>query len=146
MKSRAQSALEYLMTYGWALIVIVIAVGVLVALGVFNLGGTTSTCTGLPSQFVYDGHAYKSTGSFSLRLQNGLSKPISVDFMAIKGQISAPSATIAAGSKGTVTATGLTTGAGPAGQAYSLDVNVGYDETDGLSDRNMFLKCTGKYE
>ncbi len=35
-KGRAQSAMEYLMTYGWAILVIAVVLGVLFELGVFN--------------------------------------------------------------------------------------------------------------
>jgi hypothetical protein len=38
MGHKGQSALDFLMTYGWALLLIVLAVGALFALGVFNTG------------------------------------------------------------------------------------------------------------
>jgi len=39
--ARAQSAMEYLMTYGWAILIIAVVLGALFALGVFN-GATLS--------------------------------------------------------------------------------------------------------
>ena len=43
---RGQAAMEFLMTYGWAILAAVIAIGVLAAFGVFNPGGTLPTvCT-----------------------------------------------------------------------------------------------------
>ena len=48
-KTKAQSAMEYLMTYGWAILVIAIIVSLLFALGVFNgLFGTPNLCTPQP--------------------------------------------------------------------------------------------------
>tara|TARA_Y100000310_G_C20446176_1_gene698513 strand:+ start:139 stop:594 length:456 start_codon:yes stop_codon:yes gene_type:complete len=49
MDKRGQSALEYLMTYGWALIVIAIVIGVLIYVTSTGTGGVTcqSTSTGL---------------------------------------------------------------------------------------------------
>ena len=41
---RAQSAMEYLMTYGWAILVVLIALGALFYLGVFS-PTTPATCT-----------------------------------------------------------------------------------------------------
>ncbi|MGC8662613.1 MAG: hypothetical protein ACP5RT_02395, partial [Candidatus Micrarchaeia archaeon] len=35
-KARAQSAMEYLMTYGWAILIIAVVLGALFQLGVFN--------------------------------------------------------------------------------------------------------------
>ena len=46
---RSQSALEYMMTYGWAILIIVIVAGVLYSFGVFNPSSSTSaTVTGFP--------------------------------------------------------------------------------------------------
>jgi hypothetical protein len=42
---KGQTAMEYLMTYGWAILIIMIVVVVLFYLGVFNLGSTISQCT-----------------------------------------------------------------------------------------------------
>ena len=39
---KSQAALEFLMTYGWAILVVLIAVAALYALGVFSGGGGTS--------------------------------------------------------------------------------------------------------
>ena len=49
MDKRGQSALEYLMTYGWALIVIAIVIGVLIYVTSSSTGGVTcqSTSTAL---------------------------------------------------------------------------------------------------
>jgi hypothetical protein len=40
---RAQSAMEYLMTYGWAILIIAVVISVLFALGVFNTGSSITT-------------------------------------------------------------------------------------------------------
>jgi hypothetical protein len=36
VSSKAQSAMEYLMTYGWAILVIAVVLGVLYSLGIFS--------------------------------------------------------------------------------------------------------------
>jgi hypothetical protein len=43
---RGQGAMEYLMTYGWAILVVMIVGIVMWQLGIFNMGGTTVTATG----------------------------------------------------------------------------------------------------
>ena len=40
---RGQGAMEYLMTYGWAILVVMIVGIVMWQLGIFNMGGTTVT-------------------------------------------------------------------------------------------------------
>jgi len=49
MNKKAQSAMEYLMTYGWAILVVLIALGALFYLGVFS-PKTPSTCS-VPAPF-----------------------------------------------------------------------------------------------
>jgi hypothetical protein len=47
--SRAQSAMEYLMTYGWAILIIAVVLAVLFSLNVFNAGASLGTaCIGQP--------------------------------------------------------------------------------------------------
>ena len=40
--SKGQAAMEFLMTYGWAILIVIIAIGALYALGVFSGGGGTN--------------------------------------------------------------------------------------------------------
>ena len=45
-RRKSQSAMEYLMTYGWAIVAIAVVIGVLYSLGVFRLGTSGGTgCT-----------------------------------------------------------------------------------------------------
>ena len=43
MVKRAQSALEYMMTYGWAILIIVIVAAVLYSMGIFNPSSSVTT-------------------------------------------------------------------------------------------------------
>ena len=43
--AKAQSALEYMMTYGWAILIIVIVAVVLYSMGIFNSSSTTTRVT-----------------------------------------------------------------------------------------------------
>lgn len=67
MKNKAQAAMEYLMTYGWAILIIVVVVAALYAMGVFRTG-TTVACSNpcFGSQFSYVDH-----NSTHLILRNG---------------------------------------------------------------------------
>lgn len=47
---KAQSAMEYLMTYGWAIVIIAVVLGALYTLGVFNAGGASgNSCIAVPN-------------------------------------------------------------------------------------------------
>ena len=48
MQKRGQAAMEFLMTYGWALIIIVIAIAALFFLGVFTTSSTSACTLGAP--------------------------------------------------------------------------------------------------
>lgn len=67
LNSKGQSALEYLMTYGWALVVIVIVVAALFAFGVFN---TPANCTQFGGRLLLKDYSITSTG-ITLAIQNG---------------------------------------------------------------------------
>jgi len=61
MNKKAQSAMEYLMTYGWAILVVLIALGALFYLGVFS-PKTPNSCVGVAPISCTD---VKATGSAS---------------------------------------------------------------------------------
>ncbi len=55
----AQSAMEFFMTYGWAILILVIVIAALFELGVFNHGFAASTCIPIPG-FVCKNPVYSS--------------------------------------------------------------------------------------
>jgi len=68
--TRGQTSLDFLMTYGWALLLIVVVIGALFALGVFNVGSFTGPkATGFAQIGMIDWNVNNS-GSLSLKLQN----------------------------------------------------------------------------
>ncbi|MCK5023128.1 MAG: hypothetical protein KAS04_03070 [Candidatus Aenigmarchaeota archaeon] len=72
MKRKGQSAMEYLMTYGWAILIVIIVAAALYALGVFNpatfTGSTATGFTQLGAPSDWDLAA--GTGTFKLKLAN----------------------------------------------------------------------------
>jgi hypothetical protein len=76
---KAQSAMEYLMTYGWAILIVIIVAAALYALGIFN----PATYTGrVPTGFTTLGTPtdwdVASDGAFSIILNNRLANQITV--------------------------------------------------------------------
>ncbi len=76
---KGQSALEYLMTYGWALVVIVIVIAALFAFGVFN---TPKQCTQTGGQLLIKGFDFNGT-TIQLKIQNG--SPDTVTIIGFSG-------------------------------------------------------------
>jgi hypothetical protein len=55
MRRRAQAAMEYLMTYGWAILIIIVVIAALYAMGVFTIKGGVP-CSPCFSTFAYTDH------------------------------------------------------------------------------------------
>lgn len=72
-KMKAQTAMEYLMTYGWAILIVIIVGAALYALGIFNPATyTQSTATGFQGfQIPAGGWQYVgTTGVLTLQIKN----------------------------------------------------------------------------
>jgi hypothetical protein len=67
MRNKGQTAMEYLMTYGWAILIIIVVVAALYAMGVFSIKGSVS-CSPCFSYFAYVDYG-QSTGT--VRVRNG---------------------------------------------------------------------------
>lgn len=66
-KKRGQAALEFLMTYGWAILSAIIVIGALGSYFYFNQGGSTSIFVGAP---FYGVAASASAGTVNLEIEN----------------------------------------------------------------------------
>ena len=70
--SRAQSAMEYLMTYGWAILIIAVVLAALFSLNVFNAGAQLGTsCIGRPG-FSCSQPTITQSGTLSFILGQGV--------------------------------------------------------------------------
>ena len=66
---KAQSAMEYLMTYGWAILIIAVVLGVLFNIGVFNTGSALGTSCIAYSGFLCSSPIYShATGNVIVTL------------------------------------------------------------------------------
>jgi hypothetical protein len=133
---KAQSAMEYLMTYGWAILIVIIVAAALFALGVFNPATyTQSTATGFTGfQIPSGGWQFTSGGVLTLQLKNMAGANINITsiqatYAGTVGTNATASNAIGPGSAYTeiVTVAGVT----PAtGSSYSVDVVVSYTNLD----------------
>ena len=97
MGRKGQSAMEYLMTYGWAILVIIIVIAVLFYIGVLNPRNVTpSTCTFPPgiscaSYKLIEGSNPLKSGNLELTLGQALGHPISITGLVCTQETGAPS-------------------------------------------------------
>ena len=77
MNKKAQAAMEFLMTYGWAILVVLVAIGALAYFGVLNPGRyLPSSCIVAPGIGCND-HLVSSDGSATIILTNGMGVQLS---------------------------------------------------------------------
>jgi hypothetical protein len=116
---KAQSAVEYLYTYGWALLIISITLGIIIKFNIFNI--CTTTTSGFMGQAI-DVRDWKidNSGELTIVLQNNAGKKITIN--SINGDISA-SGDIEVGDYSTfTTSTGISSG--NEGSCYSEDISI----------------------
>jgi len=68
---RAQSAMEFLMTYGWAILIMLVVIAVLFYVGVLNPRNVTPDSLTLPAGFSAHDYRITSSGRLQLDLGNG---------------------------------------------------------------------------
>lgn len=138
--TRGQAALEYLITYGWAILAIVIIAGVLWYFGVFNPAKWTGDkqCGGFDS-FVCQDFKMNTTGVLTMVLNNKVGAAVTVSTSGCT-----PTA-VAAGANTTCTLTGYP--AGTAGNTYDQQtVTVAFTNTRSGIAHNSTGFVSGKYE
>ncbi len=137
---KGQAALEYLMTYSWALVAIAIVVGVLIFMGILN-APITGTCTGL-EKLAYEDHTIDSNGTFILYLKNGTGMQIAINSISpgedFSGSCTPDSNTVNATKDFNVVCTG--TGIS-AGQAYNGKITIEYSRRQARHTESA--TCTG---
>jgi hypothetical protein len=70
--------MEYLMTYGWAILIIAIALGVLFELGLFNPSSFVSTSCIFPADFSCIFSTMYTNGTLIVNLEQSTSSPINI--------------------------------------------------------------------
>jgi len=100
IRRRGQGAMEYLMTYGWAILVVMVVGIVMWQLGIFNLGGVTSTTsTGFPRVKVQLALVtVNSSGHMKGAFTNGAGGPIKFNHISCSGDyLTSPDGAISVG-------------------------------------------------
>ena len=144
---KAQSATEYLMTYGWAILAIAI-VGALLYTQVFSTKKCAEGANGFPmaggvsvsgNQFTVN-----SAGDIQVKLRNNLDDAITITALNSQTTVTGTPA-IAANSEEVVAgATAITAGA--SGTCYSAEtLTITYTVTDGITGMTSSGTISGRY-
>src|SRR3989338_2260086 len=76
MSKKAQSGLEFMMTYGWAILVVLIAIGALSYFFVFNPNNAAPDTCLMPVGFICRDSSISATNGVLLVVENGLKKSL----------------------------------------------------------------------
>lgn len=131
---KGQSALEYLMTYGWALVVIVIVIAALFLFGVFS---TPKNCSQTGGSLLVKEYAISNTG-ITLALQNG--SPGALTGVAL----TSPNLVAAAGNPTTLGRTDTNTFVMTGSLSGSINepVTISYTSSTGIA-KTEITTCSG---
>ena len=145
---KGQSATEYLMTYGWAILAITI-VGALLYTQVFsNKQCTTSTTFSVDNGVVPVAQQYviETDGSVRMLVKNNLDKAVTITGVSgDSGSNNTMNIDVSAGQSATVDTVANVAGTGSEGDCYSERITISYDVTDGLSNMKSSGVLNGKY-
>lgn len=133
MAYKAQAALDFLMTYGWALILIAIAAAAIVGLGILDAGSFMGSRAVGFSQIEPLGWQLSPAGALSVLLKNNAGSDIQITkITAVRAQeeISLePGQDIAYGGQHTFLV-GSFPSAYSSGESYSITLKVDYTDTE----------------
>lgn len=139
---KGQAALEFLMTYGWAILVVLVAIGALAYFGVLSPDRfLPSKCT-LPSGIACTDHVISAT-QIEVALRNGLGFDLTVDAVAATGCTTAATGSLANGAQSTFTVTNC---GATSGSKYSGDLNITYTNSDSGLQHTIQGAITGRAE
>jgi len=153
--NKGQAATEFLMTYGWAILAIVIVAAVLWNMGVFK-GQCAKTAPvqvfGSGEQIQASDWALDTNNDLTIKVKNLAGNDVSITTGTMylpntwttqaNGTLAAP-VSLPAGGEATVTIAG--DGTGTSGNCFTADVNLAYDVTGGVQGHAVKGTLRGKY-
>lgn len=147
---KGQAALDFLMTYGWAIALVVIIAAVLFSLGVFDVSNFLGSKAAGFSGVAVQGWNLASDGTLTLKLSNQVGQKISVNSAAVT--ISGTSANVAGlpvqiasgASSSTLSSAAAAFGAQTAGASYTAQVVIGYTDLNADFNYTTTGTLTGK--
>lgn len=162
VRRKSQGALEYLITYGWAILLIVIVGGALFALGVFNPSNWLSNkrATGFSSFHVDDWAFYpgQGLGTLTLVVGNKFGSDLRIHNISVLGSFStqgglqngtgeaAAYIDVRPEEKVKLYVVGFNTIDPGIGTAYSMNVRIHFQSIDTGLNHTDFGVLTGKTE
>ena len=148
---KGQTAVEYLSTYGWAFVVLVIMLAVLLELGVFKSGVQIQTSSNVVcfNTFNVNRFLVRSSGQFEISITNTLEDKVTIKEITVDGSpFTNPSPplplNLTAGANATIKAGSTFTGT--AGSLYTAKISIKFDVDRGTADHFDAGLLKGEYQ
>ena len=129
MNKKAQAAMEFLMTYGWAILVVLAAIAALAYFGVLNPERFLPNKCTLPSGIACLDFTVEDTGAIQVAVQNSLGFEMR-DMQATLTTLNCSSQTVNLTNGGKVTFAFTGCDIGQSGSKVNAVLNVGYTNAD----------------
>ena len=131
---KGQAGLDFLMTYGWALLLIVLVIGALFALGIFDIGSFVGSKASGFAQISPVGWQVTSAGVFTIKFENHAGTDINVTAINATMGTQTVEYTTAfdvdnGGQSNTITV-GTFSNPGSSGSSYTIKVELDYTDQD----------------
>ena len=147
---RGQAALEFLMTYGWVILIVIIVIGALAAFGVFDVSRLVPDKCLLPTQLSCRDFGAPDANTVQVELLNTLGRTVVVNTVELWDKDSQASlcnstspVTIDNQLSGTVTIGSATDSCGlSAGRKYRLQVIVNYNFQGSTITKDLYGDMT----
>jgi len=139
MQMKGQAALDFLMTYGWAILLVILVAGALFALGIFDVGSMVGNKAVGFTQVSVKAFKVASDGTLTVKLENDVGSKIDINYVNATYQTttvgnSSPSVSNLAVGASTNTITVGDLGTFNSGDSYTVTMKIGY--TDKSSNFN----------
>ncbi|MFH1307526.1 MAG: hypothetical protein ABIH72_01610 [archaeon] len=136
MSKKGQAAMEFLMTYGWAILAAIVVIAVLAWFGVFNLGNLAPSACVISAPFSCEEYGITETSGIQLVVRNGYGNTVdiaSIDVMGCGSEDNSAAGWIVQDGQ-LVSGTTLTITCGTAltaGELFRGDINITYMKSGG---------------
>jgi len=143
MEKKGQAAMEFLMTYGWAILAAVIAIGVLAYFGVFSPGKYTTGSAVVNPPFYVNAQNVKASSGVTLELKNNGGEDYTIQSVVVSG--CGTDTTVISITEGS--AVPVIVACDPAltvGNTFKGDITITYRKTGSLVDLTSTGTISGK--
>jgi len=137
MKKRGQAAMEFLMTYGWAILVVLVAIGALAYFGVLTPEKFLPEKCLLSAGFFCKSFKVEAAAGITLLVESSLPTDITLTKIEFKDKdtiLCSGTYTTELKSGESSTFTASCTPSLTSGSRFKADIVITYDEVDGLTD------------